>query len=390
MSTRELPDWITGFVQFTDNSEPAAMFRMWTAISCIAAVLRRKCLLPWGSLTFYPNMYVVLVAPSGARKGTAMGPGFDLLQELGVKMTAEAITREALIRELSKSTESYVDITTGVMKLHSSLTVFSKELTVFLGYQNFQLMSDLTDWFDCSNMWTYRTKNQGVDVIDGVWVNLIGATTPALIETSLSHEAIGGGLTSRMIFVFEHKRGKSVALPWLTPADRELREKLLHDLERISMLQGEFSVDTSFIEDWVTWYETQDENPPFNDNRFNGYFERRAMHLLKLSMISNASHSDGMLMTSQDFKRARDVLESTEKKMPFAFSGVGRAAHADILAQVIAEMAIVGETTFAELMRKFYYDVDKFTLTKVLETLESMNFIRRAGNKIKAVEGAKL
>jgi hypothetical protein len=366
------------------------MFRMWTAIFCIAAVLRRKCLLPWGSLTFYPNMYVVLVAPSGARKGTAMGPGYDMLQELGIKMTAEAITREALIRELSKSTESYIDITTGVMKLHSSLTVFSKELTVFLGYQNFQLMSDLTDWFDCSNMWTYRTKNQGVDVVDGVWVNLIGATTPAMIETAMSHEAIGGGLTSRIIFVFEHKRGKSVALPWLSPSDRELRAKLLRDLERISMFQGEFSVDTSFIGDWVPWYDAQEENPPFNDNRFGGYFDRRAMHLLKLSMILSASHSDSMIITNDDFKRAKDVLEATEKKMPFAFSGVGRAAHADVLAQVIAEMAIVGETTFSDLLRKFYYDVDKWTLSKVLETLESMNLIRRFGNKIKAVDGARL
>jgi hypothetical protein len=383
VSDRELSNWLDSFVQFTDNSEPPISFRLWTAISCIAAVLRRKCYLPWGSLTFFPNMYVVLVAPSGkARKGTAMGPGQKLLRDLDIKMTAEAITRESLIRELANANDSYIDHKERVIE-HSSMTIFSKELTVFLGYQNHQLMSDLTDWFDCDDHWTYRTKTQGTDIVAGVWVNLIGATTPSLIQTAMSLEAIGGGLTSRMIFVYEHKRGKSVALPMLTPDDHILREKLLRDLERISMVQGEFSVDDTFIAPWVPWYEQQEENPPFNDNRFAGYFERRAMHCLKLAMILNVSRTDTQVITSKDFYQAKQILEKTEQKMPFAFSGVGKGANIDTMSQVMTEMAVVKETTFAELMNRFYYDVDKRTLTSILETLEAMGQITtgQSGNQ---------
>jgi hypothetical protein len=375
MTERELPDWVDGFVEFTDNSEPAQMFRMWTAISCVAAVMRRKCFLPWGSLTFYPNMYVVLVAPSGGRKGTAMGPGHDMLRELGIKMTAEAITREALIRELSSAQEQYMELETGATVVHSSLTIFSQELTVFLGYNNSQLLSDLTDWFDCRNQWTYRTKTQGTDQITGVWVNLIGATTPSLIESSMAHEAIGGGLTSRMIFVFEHKRGKIVALPWLSPSDVELKGKLLRDLERIALIDGKYEADETFIGRWVPWYESTEENPPFRDDRFAGYMERRAMHLLKLSMILNAARTNEMIITEQDFDKALAVLEATEKKMPLAFSGVGRAANVDLLVKVMSEITIRKEASFNELISRFYMDADKFTLTKVMETLESMDFV---------------
>ena len=375
MSNRELSDWISGFVQYTENSEPPISFRKWTAISCIAAALQRKCYLPWGSLTFYPNMYIILVAPSGkARKGTAMGPGYDLLADLEIKMAAEAITREALVRELRQVKGSYMN-EHEVQISHSSLTIFSKELTVFLGYQNHQLMSDLTDWFDCSNLWTYRTKTQGEDRITGVWVNLIGATTPHLIQSSMSLEAIGGGLTSRMIFVYEHKRGKSVALPMLTPDDHVLREKLLRDLERISLMQGPFVVDESFIEPWVPWYESQEDNPPFDDQRFAGYFERRAMHCLKLSMIMNASRSEEKVITSKDFFDALALLELAEKKMMFAFSGVGKGMNSDTMSQVMAELAVSRETTFQDLLRKFYYDVDKFTLSKIIETLEAMGAV---------------
>ena len=383
MSQRELSDWISSFVEFTDNSEPTVSFRKWTAISCVAAVLQRKCSLPWGSLTFYPNMYIVLVAPSGkARKGTAMGPGYDLLADLNVKMAAEAITREALVRELCNVGEPYYT-DDGQQINHSSLTIFSKELTVFLGYQNHQLMSDLTDWFDCSNLWTYRTKTQGEDKIIGVWVNLIGATPPQLIQSAMSLEAIGGGLTSRMIFVYEHKRGKSVALPMLTKDDLKLRESLLRDLERISLMQGEFKIDSSFIEPWVPWYEAQEDNPPFEDNRFAGYFERRAMHCLKLCMIINAARTDTMLITSEDFHTALAILTETEKKMPFAFSGVGKGANSDTMSQVMSELAVCGEVSFGDLLRKFYYDIDKWTLDKMLETLVAMGAVRiqRKGNQ---------
>ena len=374
--TRKLDDWVEGFLTYTHNTEPAEMLRLWTAISCIAACLRRKCHLPWGSLTFYPNMYVVLVTPSGGRKGTAMGPGYDLLRDVGIKMTAEATTRESLIRELAGSVDSIIESATGTMVLHSSLTIFSQELTVFLGYQNHQLISDLTDWFDCRKTWTYRTKTQGTDEIQGVWVNLFGATTPSLIETSMSHEAIGGGLTSRMIFVFEHKRGKVVALPWLTPADHKLRDELLFDLEQISMMEGKFEVDTSFLDIWVPWYETQDDNPPFNDDRFAGYFERRPMHALKLAMILNAARTETKLMTHIDLERSLSVLEATEKKMRFAFSGVGRAPNADLLSKVMVEIALKKECSFSHLINRFYYDMDKFILTKLIETLISMNYVK--------------
>ena len=75
---RQLVDWIDAYLKFTEKSEPPKMFHLWCAISVIASVLERKCRLEWGTITFYPNMYIVLVAPSGkARKGTAMGVPLD-------------------------------------------------------------------------------------------------------------------------------------------------------------------------------------------------------------------------------------------------------------------------------------------------------------------------
>jgi hypothetical protein len=377
MASRILSDWLDNYLIFTDNSEPPYTYRLWCGISVIAACLKRKCVLNWGTLTLYPNMYVVLVGPSGkCRKGTAMSQGMYFLREMGIKLAAESITREALIRELKQSNDTQVNVSTGDMYLHASLTIYSQELTVFLGYNNQALMADLTDWYDCRDTWTYRTKNMGTDEIIGVWINLIGATTPDLLQTTLPRDAIGGGLTSRMIFVFEQNKWKIVPTPFLSKEERDLRKELVQDLENISMMSGDFTATEDFIDSYVPWYINYAKgSPPFDDYRFSGYFERRPTHLLKLCMICSASRTSKMELTKVDFDKALQILLLTEKKMPYTFSGVGKSTTADVMQRIMATIKVKKIVDFETLMSMFYQDIDKFILEKLLETLVSMKFV---------------
>lgn len=375
-----MTDWLDAYMKYTENSEPPDTYKLWTGISVIAACLRRKCVLNWGSLTFYPNMYVVLVGPSGkCRKGTAMKPGMKLLKDIGVPLSSESITREALVRELKESRDDQVDVLTGTPYLHSSLTIYSEELTVFLGYNNQQLMADLCNWYDCGDKWTYRTKNMGTDEIRGVWVNLVGATTPELLQTTLPRDAIGGGLTSRIIFVYEFKKGKTVLVPFYTDEERELEEKLIRDLGKISLLTGEFKLTEGFVNKWIDWYSVQDQcrGPIFDDYKFSGYVERRPTHAMKLSMILSASRTSDMVVTEGDLERALKILAITEIKMPHTFSGIGRLDMSDIVHRIMVFVSQVKKITYSDLLRTFYQDVDRIGLDKMVDTMEAMHFIKR-------------
>ncbi len=393
MQTRLLSDWLDTYMTFTNNSEPPKNYRLWIGISVIASCLRRKCVMNWGTIPFYPNMYIVLVGPSGkCRKGTAMGQGYHFLKEMGIKMAAEATTREALIQTLRSSNDSHIEPRTGRIHLHASLTIYSQELTVFLGYNNSNLMSDLTDWYDCRESWTYRTKHQGTDEITGVYVNLIGATTPELLQTTLPRDAIGGGLTSRMIFVYETRKHKTIVAPFQTDKERILRDSLMKDLEKICMLQGEFKATDAFVERWATWYHTYDNSPPpFDDYKFSGYFERRPNHLMKLSCIMSASRSNSMIVDICDFERALSVLENIERNMPNTFIGVGKYVHSEILERVMALVAVKGVVPLNYVISHFRSDISKFDLEKVIETISSMGQIRivRSGNEV-LLEAANL
>lgn len=338
----------------------------------MAAALQRKCYFRWiKHTTTFPNMYIVLVGPSGrCRKGTALAPGSYLLRQLGVKIAAEAITREALIRELRKAYDPGVNIV-GKISPHASLTVFSKELTVFLGYNNVQLMSDMADWYDCDDQWTYRTKNSGEDEIKGVWVNLIGATTPELIQSAMPQDLVGGGLASRMIFVYEEKRGRITPERYVeTKEDIERRRDLLHDLEDIYAMNGEFDCDQSFIEVWEPWYEAQEDRPRFSDPRLAGYNTRRGVHVLKLSMILNASREGKMVLTGEDIIRAIYTLEEAEHKMDKTFSGVGRNPTASIMARILATLIEHGTITVPDLYTTFSYDASRDEISEIISVLE--------------------
>ena len=378
---RLLKDWLDNFMQYTENLETARNFRLWTGISTIAACLQRKVSLPLGLLTVYPNEYIILVGPSGSGKGTAMAPGYDLLSDLGIRMSFESTTREALIRSLSKSTNTTVN-DAGILTMHSSLTIFSQELTVFLGYNNIQLMTDLCDWYDCRKSWTYDTKNVGRDEIHGVWVNLIGATTPDLLQSTMPRDAVGSGLTARLILVYSSKKDRIVYFPFLSAEQKEIGSKLREDLEQIALIKGEFKISDSFVENWINWRDSNEGTSTLSsDARFAGYVERRKAHMLKLSMILNASRTDSMVIDTIDLQRADLLMKQAERYMPRAFSGVGKSRHGDILIRIWTELSRRGVVEREELMTKYHYDIDARELEGIIETLRTMGLLELGSDK---------
>ena len=378
--TRKLPNWIDAFLLYTENSEPPRLFRKWTAISCLASAMQRKCCVEWGTaLTFYPNLFIVLVGPSATGKGTAMNPGLDIISEIpSIRMAANATSLQALIRHLKDTNLTDIDLNTGETAYHSSLTIFSKEFTVFLGYHNRELMSSLCDWYDCDKKWSYDTISRSKEEIIGVWVNLLGGTTPDLIQSSLPIESIGGGLTSRIIFVCEEKKAKLVPMPTQTQKEIQLREYLLHDLEKVALLSGKFSYTSGFVDLWTDWCIKAEANPPFYDKKFEGYMGRRRTHLMKLAMIVSASHGQhDMSMTSDDLQDAIEVLEEVEVNMEGVFKGVGKSDIASLMNQSIAFFAAsrTKDIPYYLFAKHFASDMDKLTMDRVINTLEASRII---------------
>lgn len=380
MSERMLPDWLGAYLKYTEDTEPPISYHTWTALAILAGALQRKVWLQWGHETLYPNMYIILVGPSGrCRKGTAMSMGRDLLENVqSVQISSESITREALIRFMKDAVSTMQDPETGKTLFHCSVTTISPELSVFLGQQNLGFLADLTDWFDSNNVWTYETKGSGTDRIQGVCFNLLGATAPDWIQSMIPQEALGGGFTSRCLFVVESNKRKTVAEP--TPVDQKLRAALIGDLERIGNMQGEFRFDEAGRQAYVDWYISQEAaidrgESPINDSRFAGYVERRTTHIRKIAIVLSACRSDDYVIKEEDFNRARGLLQAIEMNMANVFGGLGQARYSDVTEKVLIYIKRRGKVTRSELLGVFYRDVDSYTLKIIEEVLEQMKVV---------------
>lgn len=377
---RNLSDWLDSFMEMTDNSEPPYLFRKWAGISAIASALQRKVRVELGlSLTFYPNLYVVLVGPSATGKGTAMKFASDIIEQVPtIRLSAQATSLQALIRRMKETNLTDVNVETGEQTYHSSLTIFSTEFTVFLGYHNQELIAALCEWYDCHNRWTYETIARKKEEVVGVWVNLFAGTTPDAIQASLPIESIGGGLTSRIIFVVEEKRGKLVVVPTKTEKEMRLQQQLVYDLEAINRLSGIMRYTEGFLKIYSDWCYYADGHRPFQDRKFDGYCGRRRKHLITLAMICCASHSDEMIMTSEDIDRAIALLAEVEIKMGKVFKGMGRSGTADLLNDAVTFIAnsAVPDIPLFQFARYFEGDMDKIEMDRVITTLEAMNLIK--------------
>lgn len=379
--SRELNDWLDSYLLYTKNSEPPESYHLWCGLSVIAGALQRRVHLRWGFEEIFPNLYIVLIGPSGSRKGIAMNIARDfLIRTPNISVAPEAGSLQALILAMKRAFSNFEDPITGVIHFQSPLTAFAEELAVLLGTGDIKLLSYLTDWYNSKEDWSYETVGRGRDYIQGTCFTLIGATAPEWLPSMLPQEAVGGGFTARIIFVVEDRKGKTVSKHQLTPAELELQDKLLHDLEHISQLRGQFNFTPNGEQAYTKWYEVEDKlllagELAVPDPRFLAYCERRATHIRKLMIICSASRGGSMELDLPDFHRALSFLKSAERNMSRAFGGLGKSRHSDVTDKVLNYIRMVKITTRSTLMAKFYRDVDSQTLREIEEVMDQLKVV---------------
>ena len=62
---RNHADWLTAFMDYASYGEAPRHMYFWTGVSAIAGALRRKVWIDQAYFKWYPNFYIVLVAPPG-------------------------------------------------------------------------------------------------------------------------------------------------------------------------------------------------------------------------------------------------------------------------------------------------------------------------------------
>jgi hypothetical protein len=321
--------------------------------------------------------------PGVARKSQALTFGMEFLTVVpDITISAESATKEALMVDLESAVIQSM-MPDGTQLNHSSLSIFSKEFETFLGQkkENTKMLVLLTDLFDAQEKsYKYRTKHSGSNEIQSVFVNLIAATTPDSLASSLPSTAIGGGLTSRILFVWADRKYKKKARPVKTPEEKVLQEKLKKDLFKISQMSGEMMMTPEAEKNWDAWYEQYEELDPGRiclDPSFDGWYSRKPTYILKLSMICAASKSSALVIEWGHIVEAIAHIEEIEYSMGNVFRAIGKSGISAEVETIISIVSARGIIHQDELFRIVFRDMDWEKMKLVLETAYRAGKIKR-------------
>lgn len=354
--TRRLNDWLSGFLEYAEFGEAPRHMYFWAGVSAVAGALRRKVWIDQAYFKWYPNFYICLVAPPGiVSKSTTAGVAMSLLRQVpGIKFGPDVVTWPALVSAFAESTEGFEH--DGMMYPMSAMTLESSEFGNLLNPQDKEMVDLLVSlWDGKQGSFEKSTKHSGKDTVENPWINLIACTTPAWIAGNFPEYMVGGGFTSRTIFVYADTKQRYVAYPGLSvPKDLDrMAADLIEDLGDISTLHGEYKLTKDAVEFGEAWYHKHYSERAANldPDRFGGYIARKQTHVHKLAMVLSASQGDSMLITPEHLATAHQMVTDLEPDMQFVFSKIGRSDASLHAERLINFVQTKGEVGFQEAYR---------------------------------------
>ena len=344
--TEYCSDWLSAYLEHQRFSESPEQFHFWTGVSTLAGALRRRVWIDQRHFQWTPNMYIVLVGPPGvAAKSTSLKGGHSLLESVrdaGITFGPQSMTWQALIAAFKASHQSVAIAGSNEPVTMSCLTVGVSELGTFLDPQDRPLVDFLTDmWDGQAGPWRRRIKGEGEITLHSPWLNLIACTTPAWLAKNFPEDLVGGGLTSRIVFVYGDTKRNLVPYPAEMITGEEYEEEkicLINDLKHIAELSGEYKLTPSALEWGERWYRNfHNGGLPAHlaNSRFEGYVARKQGHIHKLAMVLAASRRDLFTITAEDLIESERRISNLEAEMLRVFESIGKSTEARVVSEVL-------------------------------------------------------
>ena len=395
MMSRLCKNWLHTLSEYVEETESPRHFWAWAGIYALTSALERKCWLPFGMETIYPNLFVMLIAPPGrCRKGSPAGFVKKILLDIGVNVFVDSASKRALTQEMDKISKnhacSFKILDPEGIEIYQSqcpICLVSKELSSFFAVNLKEMVELLTDLFDSHDKWDYKTSGKGEDCIHGVCLSAFFASTPRWVARNLPEGSIGDGFTSRFVVVYGDEKYKAVPIPPPPPA--VLYRKLTDDLSRIKQLSGEFKFSPEAERMFRGWYgRIQKKAKKTFDERIGVFLEREHVIAIKTAMGLHVAYSDTLTIEVQDIKQAIALVEEIEASIPIAFGGHGRAEIAQGMNSVSYQLRIMKKATMGELLRLNYNNLTRPELVEIIHSLRTMgqveteSFIGRGGKTV--------
>lgn len=377
-----MTDWIETYTSATDKVPSPEIYRLWSGITAISGVLERKVYTKGSAGLIYPNLFTVLVGPPASGKDNAIRPIRELWAKMsGLNISPDNVTKASLIDALSKCLRTITN-GAGTPEIFSAMVIPAPEFGVFFTHHDLEFLSVLNHIYMSPPMYREERISRGKIEVNKPHIVMLSGTQPDYLNSFLPDEAWGMGFTSRLMMIYAEGAPKADLFSF-----EEINSShLIAPLKRIFDLKGEFVWSKNAIDEANAWNRAN--CPPTPDHsKLLHYNGRRALHTIKLAMISAVSRSETLHVTVDDFERARDWLLQAETVMPDIFRAMGQRSDQQIIADLHLYLYRLWSSVALD-KRKPLFDKDIYgflhtrvtsdKIPKLIEVAAKLGYIRQA------------
>jgi hypothetical protein len=298
-------------------------------------------------------------------------------------MLSDRLTMEFVLEKLSKGFPvTIAGVQPGALKLgtESAALLVSFEMSVFVTASQFSLMA-LTDlWDSRDGVYGYGTRGRGEFNINSPCLSFLAGTAQNWLVKSIPADAVGGGFTRRVNFVFASKSERR--LPYPPVNGFKQHSDLVEDLQQIALLRGEFKLDKVARNKFEKYYETS-EPKDFDDQVTAVYKSSKWANALKVAMCLSASRGDSLVISEDDWVLAERAIDKVAEDLKYVFRAVGESELTLAGDKVLKFLELRGFATKNEILFYIWRDVTGEDLDRILVTFREAGIVgeRTSGNK---------
>ena len=392
--------WIDELVASHAELESPRAFWYWSGLCAISAVMKDSVWLDRFRFKTYPNIYVMLHAASGLKKGPPVGLAKRLVKHVNnTRIISGRSSIQGILKELGTA-HSMPGGRIGNSKSCGFIVAseFSSSLV-----SDPAAMTILTDLYDAQynrGDWQSLLKQETFNLRDPI-LSLLVATNEAHFDDFIDAKDIHGGFIGRMFVIAETKVQRLNSL--IAPPQEKFDIKDLSDhLIQLSKLQGEFhpigsrnesdeycySKETEFGTVYFsgvgsiydTWYDTFYEQVSEQGvEDLTGTIQRFGDSVLKVAMLLSLSHSTDLTIHKPQMEEAIFVCEKLIGNVRKTTHGKkGLSQYAQHKALIIEELMSRDDhrITREVLARKYYMHFNIDELDELMKSFEAAGMIK--------------
>lgn len=395
-----MSNWLDDFVLSHSELESPISFWKWSALAALSAVVRDKVWLHRQIYNLYPNIYVMLHAESGMKKGPPVAAAKKLVHAVNV---TKIISGRASIQGILKDLGTSQTQPGGKVMKGSTAFICSSELSssIVEDPAATKILTDLYDrqynvgeWRSLLKMETFNLQNPTV--------TMLTATNEAMGEEFFNKSEMQGGYIARTFVIYEAKRNKvnSLSYPLEHAPDYN---KFAEYLTEVSKLEGAFepfaSLEKSELhhmaisigdrtiyfseagylyDKWYVEFQRQVEEQDVKDE--TGTLNRFGDSVLKVAMLLSLAREPKLVISAEAMQESIEMCErlvGNIRKATFGKKGISQSTQLKIM--ILQELVNRENHTISRpmLMKKMwmnYSTEDEFN--SIINSFEGAGLIK--------------